>query len=81
VADAAVASHPDWVIKASRQQAEPIMDEGRAQYYDAAAHWLGKARAAYQATERQQEWQRYLAALLARHQRKYKLVPLLKSLW
>jgi uncharacterized Zn finger protein len=80
VADAAVSSHPDWVIKASRQQAEPIMEEGRAQYYDAAARWLSKARAAYQATGRQQEWQRYLAGLLARHQRKYKLVPLLKTL-
>ena len=68
------------MIKASRQQAEPIMDEGKAQYYQAAARWLGKARAAYQATGRQQEWQRYLAGLLARHQRKYKLVPLLKAL-
>ena len=80
VADAAITSHPDWVIKASRQQAESIMDEGKAQYYDAAARWLGKARAAYQATGRQQEWQRYLTGLLARHQRKYKLVPLLKAL-
>jgi uncharacterized Zn finger protein len=80
VADAAITSHPDWVIKASRQQAEPIMDEGKAQYYDAAARWLGKARAAYQVTGRQQEWQRYLTALLARHQRKYKLAPLLKAL-
>jgi uncharacterized Zn finger protein len=80
VADAAISSHPDWVIKASRQQAEPIMDEGKAQYYHAAARWLGKARAAYQATGRQQEWQRYLTGLLARHQRKYKLVPLLKAL-
>ena len=80
MADAAITSHPDWVIKASRQQAEPIMDEGKAQYYHAAARWLGKARAAYQATGRQQEWQRYLTGLLARHQRKYKLVPLLKAL-
>ncbi|MGE3908143.1 MAG: hypothetical protein AB7K36_02240 [Chloroflexota bacterium] len=80
VADAAIRSHPDWVIKASRQQAEPIMDEGRAQYYDAAARWLSKVRTAYQATGRQQEWQRYLAGLLTRHQRKYKLVPLLKAL-
>jgi uncharacterized Zn finger protein len=80
VADAAITAHPDWVIDASRQQAEPIMDDGKAQYYDAAARWLGKARAAYQATGRQQEWQRYLTGLLARHQRKYKLVPLLKAL-
>ena len=50
VADAAISSHPDWVIQASRQQAEPIMDEGKAQYYHAAARWLGKVRAAYRAT-------------------------------
>jgi uncharacterized Zn finger protein len=80
VADAAITSHPDWVIKASRQQAEPIMDEGKAQYYYAAARWLSKARAAHQATGQQKEWQLYLAGLLARHQRKYKLVPLLKTL-
>ena len=80
VADAAISSHPDWVIQASRQQSEPIMDEGKAQYYHAAARWLGKVRAAYRATGRQQEWQCYLAELLTRHQRKYKLVPLLKAL-
>jgi uncharacterized Zn finger protein len=80
VADAAITSHPDWVIKASRQQAESIMDEGKAQYYHAAARWLGKARAAYRVAGRQQEWQVYLAGLLDRHRRKYKLVPLLKAL-
>ena len=80
VADAAITAHPDWVIKVSRQQAEPIMDEGKAQYYHAAVRWLGKARAAYQATDRHQEWQRYLNGLIARHRRKYKLVSLLKAL-
>jgi uncharacterized Zn finger protein len=80
VADAAITAHPDWVIKASRQQAEPILDEGKAQYYDAAARWPGKARAAYQAADRQKEWLLFLTGLLARHQRKYKLVPLLQAL-
>jgi uncharacterized Zn finger protein len=56
------------------------MDEGKAQYYDAAARWLGKARTVYQAAGREQEWQVYLAGLLDHHQRKYKLVPLLKAL-
>ena len=51
------------------------MDEGKAQYYDAAARWLGKARAAYQAAGQEKEWQAYLADLLERHGRKYKLVP------
>lgn len=80
VADAAITSHPEWVIKAARRQAEGIMDEGKAQYYGAAARWLGKARTAYQATGREQEWRAYRADLLTRHGRKYKLVPLLEAL-
>jgi uncharacterized Zn finger protein len=80
VAEAAINSHPDWVIAASRRQAEGIVDDGKSQYYGAAARWLGKARAAYQANGREQEWQSYLAGLLDRHRRKYTLVPLLKAL-
>jgi uncharacterized Zn finger protein len=80
VADAAIKSHPAWVIKVSRQQAEPIMDEGKAQYYSAAAKWLARARVAYQNMGNYEEWRTYLADLLARHQRKYKLVPMLKDL-
>lgn len=80
VADAAIASHPDWVIAASRRQAESIMDGGKAQYYAAAARWLAKARAAYQVAAREGEWRAYLQELLERHGRKYKLVPLLEAL-
>jgi len=68
VVDAVLSKHPDWAIRMSRQQAEPIMDGGKAQYYDAAAAWLGKARDAYR-----QE-------MLSRHQRKYKLRPLIEAL-
>ena len=56
------------------------MDQGKAQYYGAAARWLGKARTAYQAAGRENEWPTYLADLLDRHGRKYKLVPLLEAL-
>jgi uncharacterized Zn finger protein len=80
VADAAMQSHPTWVIKASRQQAEPFMDEGKAQYYRTAANWLAKARAAYRNMGREEEWRLYLDELLDRHRRKYKLVPLLEAL-
>ena len=80
VVDAAMESHPDWVIQACRGQAESIMNEGNAQYYTAAAEWLDKARQAYWETDRYGEWQDYLAELLARHGRKYKLVPMLKAL-
>lgn len=56
------------------------MAEGRAQYRDAAARWLRKARAAVQATGRPKEWRHFLTGLLTRHQRKYKLVPRLRAL-
>lgn len=80
VADAAIASRPDWVIKVSREQADGLMDGGKSQYYGSAARWLGKARDAYRASGREHEWQSYLAHLLDRHGRKYSLVPLLRKL-
>ncbi len=80
VVDAAVQSHPEWVIKVCRQQAEPFMDEGKAQYYHAAASWLAKARTAYQNMGREDEWRTYLSELLDRHKRKYKLMPMLEAL-
>jgi uncharacterized Zn finger protein len=80
VADAAVPSHPDWVIKTARGQAERLMDGGKSQYYDAAARWLARVRDAYRAAGREQEWQAYRQELLAQHGRKRKLVPLLQAL-
>ena len=77
VVDAAMQSHPEWVIKVCRQQAEPFMDEGKAQYYSAAAKWLARARTAYRNMGREEEWQTYLSELLARHRLKRKLVPML----
>jgi len=80
VVDAAIQSHPDWVIRHCRQQAESIMDEGKSKYYHHAVRWLGKARAAYRSAGREAEWQAYLRELLTRHQRKYSLVPQLETL-
>jgi uncharacterized Zn finger protein len=82
VVDAALQSQSqlDWVIQACRKQAEYIMDGGKAEYYSSAANWLAKARTAYRAMEREEEWQAYLSELLSRHGRKYKLVPMLKAL-
>lgn len=80
VVDAAMQSHPQWVIKVCRQQAEPFMDEGKAQYYRTAANWLAKARMAYRNMNCEEEWRTYLSGLLDRHRRKYKLVPMLEAL-
>jgi uncharacterized Zn finger protein len=82
VVDAALQSqsHFEWVIQASFKQAEPIIEGGKAEYYYAAAKWLAKARTAYQALRREEEWKTYLSDLLSRHGRKHKLVPMLKAL-
>lgn len=56
------------------------MDGGKAQLYAAAVNWLAKARKAYQILGRTEEWRAYLDGLLIQHGRKYKLVPMLKTL-
>lgn len=80
VADAAIESHPGWVIETCRRQAEEIMDQGRSKYYAEAVSWLAKVRDAYLAARREKEWRDYLDELIDRHQRKYKLRPMLENL-
>ncbi len=80
VADAAIESHPDWVIETCRGSAEEIMNEGSSKHYGEAVTWLAKARDAHTAAGREDEWRAYLEELIARHQRKYKLRPLLEAL-
>jgi uncharacterized Zn finger protein len=80
VADAAIQTHPDWVIRMGRQQAERIMDDGKARYYHHAVAWLRRSRAAALGAGRQDDWRQYVDGLLMRHARKYSLVPQLKRL-
>lgn len=80
VADAAIESHPDWVIETCRRRAEEIMNQGRSKTYDEAVDWLAKVRDAYLAAGREEEWLAYLAELIDHHQRKYKLRPMLEDL-
>ena len=77
LADAAVEHRPDWVIQLARGQADRIMDAGKADRYDYAVNWLGRARAAYRAAGREAEWRACLTAIRTRHGRKYKLMALL----
>ncbi len=80
VVDAVWQSHPKWVIKHSKKQAEPIMDEGKSKYYHHAVRWLEKAGKAYLAADRKKEWQTYLEGLIEKHARKYSLRPKLEGL-
>jgi uncharacterized Zn finger protein len=80
VVEAAWQTHPDWVIQQCKKQAEPIMDAGKSNQYHHAARWLERARRAYLAANRVEEWQSYLETLIHQHGRKYALRPKLEAL-
>ena len=79
VVDAVTAQRPNEVIPICRAQAEPTMNEGKSAYYDAAARWVERAKLAYRVAGREAEWERYINDLLTKHQKKYKLRPLLEA--
>ncbi len=72
--------YPDWAIRQCVKPAERIMNEGKASHYGEATQWLQRAHDVYQEHGRGAEWQTYLAQLLDKHGRKYKLVPMLKGI-
>jgi uncharacterized Zn finger protein len=80
VVNAAIPRHAYWVLRISRQQAEAILNQGKAPHYQHAARWLEKARAAYRSAGRETEWQTYLGELTTRHRRKHRLMPMLDTL-
>jgi len=80
VIEATRAQYPDWGIQHCKRQAESIMDAKKAKDYDRAVEWLRIARDIFAQHGRVVEWQNYLAGLLALHERKYKLMPMLKAI-
>src|SRR5207248_10346669 len=44
VADAVVASHPDWAVRTARARVQAIVGAGNAAEYEAAARWLARWR-------------------------------------
>lgn len=80
LAEAAHATHSDWVIKLAMTQATGIMEANRAADYALAAQWLEKAALAHEAAGREDEWMACLDDLIERHRRKHKLRPLLQEL-
>jgi len=80
VVEATREAYPDWGIQKYKNQAEAIMDAGKAKNYDTAVSWLKSAREIYLQHNRQPEWRDYLNSLLNKHARKYKLAPMLRSI-
>ncbi|MCB0078394.1 MAG: SWIM zinc finger domain-containing protein [Anaerolineales bacterium] len=80
VIDAVRQSHPQWAFDRCRRHAEQIMDAGKAQDYEVAAEWLRRGRDILVEAGDAAQWRSYLDRLLDRHQRKYKLRPMLEKL-
>jgi uncharacterized Zn finger protein len=79
VADGVIAVRPDWVIQASRKQAQALIDKTQSKYYAIAAHWLTKMKQAYLSTGRKAEWQAYLDDLKSTYSRRPALQAELKK--
>lgn len=80
VADAAITTHPEWVIETAWHQASEIIEGGKSGNYATAARWLERARDASAAVGSIDDWRAKVEDLLTRHKRKYSLTPLLKDL-
>ncbi|HET6567786.1 MAG TPA: SWIM zinc finger family protein [Rhodothermales bacterium] len=79
VAEAAAETRPEWVIRAAKQQAEPILDAGQSNAYHHAVDWLALARAAYRRLGQEDECHTYLTSLKEQHGRKRKLMSLMNE--
>lgn len=80
VMQAAVSTHPDWVVEAALKRAEPIMEQGKADRYQEAVQWLRQVKAAYVQSGQQAVWTTYFNQLQSIHARKRKLMDLFKQL-
>jgi len=80
VADAVLPFRPDWVIQASRKQAEGMIVRTQSKYYPAAARWLAKMKQAYLSAGRNAEWLAYLDGLKQTYARRPALQAELRKL-
>jgi uncharacterized Zn finger protein len=80
VADAVFPFRPDWVIQASRKQAEGLIAKTQSKYYATAARWLAKMKQAYLSSGRKAEWLSYLEGLKSTYSRRPALQAELRKL-
>ena len=80
VADTVFPFRPDWVIQASRKQAEGLIAKTQSKYYATAARWLAKMKQAYHASGRREEWLSYLSEIKNTYTRRPALQAELKKL-
>ena len=76
----AVSHRADWVIDNACRRTEPIMEQGKADRYDATVNWLKKVKAAYSQLGQKAQCSAYYSKLEAAYGRKRKLIELFKEL-
>lgn len=80
VIEAVSAEFPDWAFAQCYSIATEIMDSGQSTYYETAIAWLRRGRDILLRAGQAERWQAILDELLEKHQKKYKLRPMLESL-
>ena len=80
VIEAVKAEYPEWAFRQCQERAEAIMDAGQAKNYHVAAEWLRRGRGILLLAGENDMWDTYLAQVMDKHQRKYKLMPMLREL-
>lgn len=80
VADVVLPFRPDWVIQASRKQAEGLIAKTQSKYYTHAARWLAKMKQAYLSSGRKAEWLSYVDGLKSTYSRRPALQVELRKL-
>ena len=80
VIEAVKVDYPEWAFRQCQKRAEAIMDAGQAMNYHVSAEWLRRGRAILLSAGENEMWETYLAQVMDKHQRKYKLMPLLREL-
>lgn len=80
VAEAAIETHPDWVIKISIQQAEPLIEKTQSKYYAIAIQWLEKVKKACLQKGGKKNWAKYLGELRKKYPKKRAFIEMLSGL-
>ena len=80
VADGVISVRPDWVIHASQEQAQALIDKTQSKYYAIAVHWLAKMKQAYLSSGKEPECQAFLDDLKSTYARRPALQAELRKL-
>jgi len=80
VVEAVIEERPHWAIRACKEQAEPIIEQGKHDSYRTAVRWLERAGKAARAAGELDEWRAYVEEIKDDHYQKHKLRPMLEDL-